>query len=146
MEGPVRGFLVADGAQPGSRRVVLLATDVRQLQLAKAAVRAGVDIVLDEAGVSPQDLEAVYLAGMFGTHLRKASLLALGILPEIDPLRVHFVGNAAGLGARLALVDAEVRARADALVAGARFVDLAARPDYEGRFAAALGFPEESRA
>jgi uncharacterized 2Fe-2S/4Fe-4S cluster protein (DUF4445 family) len=121
--------------------VVLSAQDVRQLQLVKGSIAAGAALLLQELGLTADDLDAVLVAGTFGTYLRKVSALAIGLVPAIDPERVHFVGNAAGAGARLALVDARARRRAVRIARRGHYVELAGHPGYEDAFCAAIPFP-----
>jgi uncharacterized 2Fe-2S/4Fe-4S cluster protein (DUF4445 family) len=83
----------------------------------------------------------VLVAGTFGAFLRKESLVAIGLLPPIDPERIRFVGDAAGAGARLMLVDGQARRRAAEAAARCEYVELAGAPGYEDAFTAALGFP-----
>ncbi len=123
-------------------RVHLGAGDVRQLQLVKGSTAAGIALLLRHAGLDPRELDEILLAGAFGSFLRKASALAIGLVPAIDPERVRFVGNAAGAGVRLALVDARARRRAAHLARDAEYVELAGRPDYETAFCDAIPFPD----
>lgn len=125
-----------------ARDVVLTAQDVRQLQLVKGSTAAGIALLLDHLALTPGDLEDVSIAGTFGSFLRKASVLAIGLVPAVDPERVHFVGNAAGAGARLALVDAVARRRAIRLAGRAEYVELADHPGYEDAFCRAIPFPK----
>jgi uncharacterized 2Fe-2S/4Fe-4S cluster protein (DUF4445 family) len=134
-----RGFTVVECGADGA--VVLLARDVREVQLAVAAIRAGVAMLGQEAGITPDEIGAVYVAGNFGNFVRKTSLLRLGLLPIRDPRRVHLVGNAAGLAARLALLDARFRRRVERAATEATYVELGGRPDYGTAFVDALEFP-----
>jgi len=137
-----RAFTVARGGGSGATREVLLtAADVRQLQLVKGSILAGIGILCDEAGIGPTDLDAILLAGAFGNYVRKAAILAIGLVPPIPAPRIRFVGNAAGVGARLCLVDRRARARAESVARAAEYVELASRPDYQARFLDALAFP-----
>ena len=124
--------------------ISLDATDVRRLQLAIGAVRAGIEVLCADAGVAAADLETVFVAGTFGQYVRKASLLRLGLLPPVQPERVRTVGNAAGAGAVLALLDRRVRERAEGLAGRARYVELAGRRDYEEALLRSLRFPTAS--
>lgn len=133
--------IVLDGDPPAGR-VTLSARDIRQAQLAIAAMRAGTETLMQEAGVRACDLETVFVAGTFGQVVRAPSLTRLGLVPVEDPRRVRAVGNAAGVAARLALLDARVRRRAEAVAATARHVDLARGSRYAETFANALTFPE----
>ena len=122
--------------------VVLTAQDVRQLQLIKGSIYAGVEILLAHAGIGMDALEEVLIAGAFGNFLRKTSAQAIGLVPNIDPERVRFIGNAAGVGARMALVDASVRQRANQISQTCEYVELAGHPEYQDAFCRAIPFPE----
>ncbi len=122
--------------------ILLTQADIRQVQLAKAAIRIGAESVLEEAGVEPQAVERVFVGGAFGSSVRAESLLALGMLPEALRGRIHPVGNVAGMGAKLALIFPERLREAGRLARRIRHVPLAERPDFASRFAAYLGFPE----
>jgi uncharacterized 2Fe-2S/4Fe-4S cluster protein (DUF4445 family) len=124
-----------------AEQVVLTGSDIRQLQLVKGSIRAAVEILLRDAGLTAADLEEVNLAGAFGNFLNKASALEIGLLPEIDPERVRFIGNAAGAGARMVLVDAEARARARRIGEMCEYVELAVHPGYQDAFCEAIPFP-----
>jgi uncharacterized 2Fe-2S/4Fe-4S cluster protein (DUF4445 family) len=124
--------------------VVVTATDVRQLQLAKGSIAAGLALLMRRLGLAAADIAAVLVAGTFGAFLRKESLVAVGLLPPVDPERIRFVGNAAGAGARLMLADGRARRRAAEAAARCEYVELAGDSDYEEAFAEALGFPQIS--
>jgi uncharacterized 2Fe-2S/4Fe-4S cluster protein (DUF4445 family) len=125
----------------GGQRLVLTQRDIRQLQLAKAAIRTGVEILLRDAGCEAGGLNEVYLAGAFGTYFQPESALAIGLLPPVPRERIRQVGNAAGAGACHALVSRERRAAAVRLAAAARYLELAAEPDFQDTFTACLSFP-----
>jgi uncharacterized 2Fe-2S/4Fe-4S cluster protein (DUF4445 family) len=133
---------LTDGPVP----VLLTAGDVRALQLVNGSIGAGIRLLLDEAGLGVGDLEEVMLAGAFGNYVGAGSARALGLIPPVDPERVTFVGNAAGAGARLALVDRRARERAARIARAARFVELAGRADYQAVFVEMLRFPEPEAA
>jgi len=123
--------------------VTLGAADVRQLQLVKGSIAAGIALLMRHAGVGVEEIEAVHIAGTFGSFVRKASALAIGLVPAVDPEHVRFVGNAAGVGVRMALVDARARRRARDIAQRCAYMELAGHPDYEDAFVAAIPFPEE---
>jgi uncharacterized 2Fe-2S/4Fe-4S cluster protein (DUF4445 family) len=137
-------FRLAVDAQ-GQDAVTITAADVRQVQLAVGAIRAGIDLLCAEAGLAPSRFTRVCVAGTFGQSVRLRSLFRLGMLPDIDAQRVHVVGNAAGAGARLALIDARTRDRAVAFARRVRYVELAGRADYAEAFAQRLRFPDSTR-
>ncbi|MEK6612575.1 MAG: ASKHA domain-containing protein [Gemmatimonadota bacterium] len=135
---------------PGGARHVLLdaevtltAQDVRQLQLVKGSIAAGIALVVRHAGVGVEELDAVHIAGTFGSFVRKASAQAIGLVPAVDPERVHFVGNAAGVGARMVLVDARARQRAKDIAERCEYLELAGHVGYEDAFCAAIPFVED---
>ncbi len=128
-------------AEPGVGAVVLTARDIREVQLAKGSILAAMTLLCGHAGVTPANLDEVLVAGAFGNYIRKTSALRLGLFPSIDPERVRFVGNAAGIGARLALVDREILDRARELAASTEYVDLATDAGYQAVFMASLEFP-----
>lgn len=138
VSGGGRAVRLAGAAE---RPVLLTAGDIRQLQLVKGSIYAGVRMLLEHAGLREEDLAEVLIAGAFGNYVRKTSAQAIGLVPNIDPERVRFVGNAAGAGARLALVSSEARARAELLAATAEYIELAHRADYHDAFVAAMAFP-----
>ena len=100
----------------------------------KGAIRAGVEVLLAEAGISADDLEAVLLAGAFGNHIRPASAVRMGVLPPVDLARVVAVGNAAGAGALMALCSESERGLACRLAVEAEHVELAANPRFQMAF------------
>lgn len=124
--------------------VMLSAQDVRQLQLVKGSIAAGIDLVLRHAGVRAAELDAIHIAGTFGSFVRKESVQAIGLVPAIDPERVHFVGNAAGVGARLVLVDAACRESARRVATACEYLELAGHLDYQDAFVAAIPLGERA--
>jgi uncharacterized 2Fe-2S/4Fe-4S cluster protein (DUF4445 family) len=123
------------------RAVVLTARDVRQLQLVKGSILAAATILCRHLGFKAGDLDTVLIAGAFGNTVRKASAVGIGLVPAIDPEHVRFVGNAAGVGARLAVCDQRFRARAGALAGRSEYVELGNHPEYQDLFLELLAFP-----
>jgi len=121
--------------------VFLTQKDVRQVQLAKGAVRAGIDLLLRAEGLEAKDLDRVLIAGSFGYHLRTRSLVNLGLLPVECADRVEFVGNTSKTGARAFLANAPSRWEMQELAAQVRVLELASDPTFEKTFLAALAFP-----
>jgi uncharacterized 2Fe-2S/4Fe-4S cluster protein (DUF4445 family) len=133
------GVLLSDEMGPA---VVLTQLDVRALQLAKAAVRAGVEALLRHAGISAVDLEGVLVAGAFGAALDPADLVSIGVLPSNTAGRIRRVGNAALDGAAAIALDEDLALLADRTAARATHVDLAA----DGAFSAGFILATEFRA
>lgn len=136
------GFrLVEARAAAGGTAITLTQRDVRQLQLAKAAIRAGAEMLLARRGLAAGDLVEVLLAGTFGNYIGEEAAVAIGLLPPVDPERVRPVGNAAAAGARLALVSRPARAAMEAAVRRTEHVPLAALPEFQDIFLQATFFP-----
>jgi uncharacterized 2Fe-2S/4Fe-4S cluster protein (DUF4445 family) len=121
-----------------ANEVFLTAQDVRQLQLAKGSIAAGMALLLAHCRITTADLDEVLIAGAFGNFLRKSSAIDIGLVPDLDPERVRFVGNAAGIGARMVLVDSAARDRARAAARRCEYVELGGHPEYEEVFCEAL--------
>ena len=128
-------FKIAEG-------VLLLQKDIRQLQLAKAAVRTGIDMLIKRAGLTAEKIDRVLVAGSFGYHLRTSSLLEIGLLPEAFEGKVDFVGNTSLSGAKLLLTNASSRARLAKIAAEVEAVSLAEDPYFQKAFVQAIQFPE----
>ncbi len=147
----LRGALVSFDGQPavelvGARRskvgepILLTQRDIREVQLAKAAIQAGIQVLADEFGVAPQGISQVLLAGGFGNFIRRSHAKRIGLLPPISNDHIEFVGNAASTGAKTALVCAECRDEAERLSRKTEYIELASRPDFQLYFSEALMF------
>ena len=137
-----RFFLARNGT---TEDIVLTQHDVREVQLAKAPVRATIDLLLAAANLTPNAIDDVFVAGGFGSSVRAESLLALGVVPEAVRGRIHAVGNTAGLGAKLALVYPERLEATHRLARQIRHVDLVLREDFRQAFAANIPFPRDGQ-
>jgi len=126
-----------DTALDGS--VKLTQKDVRELQLAKGAIKAGIQILLAEQGVTLDDLDQVLLAGAFGNYINPASALAIGLFPPVKPDKIESVGNAAGLGAQMALLSESMREEAENIARAVKHIDLSSHKDFQKLFIDALG-------
>ncbi len=123
--------------------VCLIQRDIRELQLASGALRAGVDTLLQHAGLAPTDLDAVLLAGGFGNFIRRNNAQRIGLLPPLPHDRIRFIGNASSMGAKMALLSTKERARAEALRKRSVHVDISMDPAFQSAFSMAMIFPEE---
>lgn len=121
--------------------IVLTQADIGQLQLAKAAIHAGIDILLDTLGRRPRDIRTLYLAGAFGSYLAPESARTVGMLPDLPLDRVQFVGNTAGSGARLALVSRTERQAMGTIARRIQHMPLAGDPRFPKEFASSLFLP-----
>ena len=127
-------LLVAPPFSRTNRDIVLTQKDVRNVQLGKSALRAGIEILLAECGV--ERLDRVLLAGTFGNHLEPDDILRIGLVPPIPVERVRSIGNAAGDGARMALFNRGHRRRAGTLARRLRVLELSGRADFQELFVA----------
>jgi uncharacterized 2Fe-2S/4Fe-4S cluster protein (DUF4445 family) len=136
-------FVLAEAAGASQPRVTITQRDIRELQLASGAIRAGIAILLRQAGVEPGDLHRVLIAGGFGSFIRRNHAQRLGLLPpQVDRTRISYVGNASLTGARWALLSTVSRQRAEQLAAGARHVELSQDMQFQMEFAEAMIFPQ----
>ena len=129
-----RGDITPMGRMAGdvrlSERVYLARSDIREVQLAKAAIASGIRILAEQAGAALADIEKVYLAGGFGNFIGLDSACRIGLLPAALRAKIVPVGNAAGSGSVRLLVSEQARRRAEALRQATRCVELAATPDF----------------
>ena len=142
-----RGLLGPDGRIAGANkrlrlteRLALTQQDVRDIQLAVAAVRSGIRLMLREFRLEAADLDRVFVAGAFGNSLDIGHAAALGLLPDLHAGKTVFIGNASLAGARLLLISRPARAAAEALAARISHVSLATRPDFQDEFVRDLTF------
>jgi uncharacterized 2Fe-2S/4Fe-4S cluster protein (DUF4445 family) len=131
-------FVVATPAESGGPEITFSRNDVSEIQLAKGAMRAGVNIMLQRAGVTETDLDEVIIAGAFGTYLDVQSGIDIGMFPRIDRHRFKQVGNAAGAGARMALLSTVQREHAKRLVEHVEYVELTTEKEFSSKFARGL--------
>jgi uncharacterized 2Fe-2S/4Fe-4S cluster protein (DUF4445 family) len=123
--------------------IYLSQRDVRELQFAKAAIAAGWQILLEQAGLTAADVKQVLLAGSFGSYLSPASAIRIGLVPAVPVPRVVSAGNVAGEGAKMALLSLRERAGGLALLEEVRYVELSDRAGFNDRFVDQLPFPPE---
>lgn len=125
-----------------SESVYIAPEDIREIQLAKAAIASGVEILAESAGISTRDIDKVYLAGGFGTYISIDSACDIGLLPSELNGRIVPVGNAAGDGAKMMLLNEEYRKTAEKLRKNTDYIDLSAQEEFEDIFAEKLLFDD----
>ncbi|MBR2329319.1 MAG: DUF4445 domain-containing protein, partial [Clostridia bacterium] len=123
-----------------SGEVILTQQDIREVQLAKGAIRAGAETLMQSVGLAASDLDGVLLAGAFGSYIDKHSALEIGLLPDVSPEKIASVGNAAGAGASMALMSAAARKKAEVLAAEVKHIELSANPQFQEKYIEAMGF------
>jgi uncharacterized 2Fe-2S/4Fe-4S cluster protein (DUF4445 family) len=116
--------LVAQGEGGDGREVVITRADVGEIQLAKGAMRAGINVLLDEAGLSTEEIDKIVIAGAFGTYVDVGSAVAVGMVPPLPLSRFVQVGNAAAIGAKLALISTKQRALAEEIARQVEYIEL----------------------
>lgn len=117
--------------------------DVRAVQLAKAAIRTGVELLLRDRGIGEERIDRFIIAGAFGAYIDIASGIDIGLFPDLPAEHFAQVGNAAGLGARHMLTSLKARTRATELAAACRYVELSTRGEFQKTFMQHIGFPSE---
>ena len=140
----MRRYLTRDADGNGvfrlTREVYLTAQDVRNLQLAKAAVAAGIRVLLAAGGITADELDGVYLAGGFGSYLDPKSAVKIGMLPYLAPDKLHNPGNTALAGASMMALDTEKTGLVRRLAQGCDYIELSGRADFAAAFAESIAF------
>ena len=126
-----------------SDRIYLTQADIRQVQLAKGAIHAGICLMANRLGINLEDIQSVRLAGAFGSYLNAENACRIGLLPERLADRIVSIGNAAGKGAQLLACDSELLPLAHKLAEQVEFLELATLPEFPKNFANSMLFREE---
>ena len=121
--------------------IVVTQLDVRELQKGKAAMFSGAQMALSRLGVKPSEITHIYMAGAFGTYINRESAVNVGMIPEFNTLDIQQVGNAAGTGARMALLSRGVREEARTISRRVEYIELATITEYNQAFMDALLLP-----
>lgn len=124
----------------GNNNIVITQKDIREVQLAKGAILAGIRIMMQELDIEESDLNSVLLAGAFGNYIKKESALAIGLLPDVSPEKVISIGNAAGAGASMALLSSASLDKAISLAEETDHIELAGHPDFQKTYMKAMYF------
>jgi uncharacterized 2Fe-2S/4Fe-4S cluster protein (DUF4445 family) len=130
-----REFVLVEAGESGApMTVVLTQHDIRELQLAKAAIRTGIQVLLATKARKEQELDQIIIAGAFGSYIDVGSAVAIGMMPNVPLERFRQVGNAAGMGAKMALISSSQRRKAQTLAARVRYVELGSAPHFSEIF------------
>ena len=138
-DGRSRCYLLHEGPSVPDSRIVVSQNDVRAVQLAKAALHAGIRLLMDRLGVDRVD--EIRLAGAFGSHIDPIYAMVLGMIPDCDPDRVSGAGNAAGAGAMMSLLSGVARKEIEEVVRMVEKVETAVAPDFQRHFVEAMAIP-----
>jgi uncharacterized 2Fe-2S/4Fe-4S cluster protein (DUF4445 family) len=140
--GTTREFVLVPGdASETGEDITVTQKDIREIQLAKAAIRTGIDTLLEEMGIDWEEVEEVVIAGAFGSSVNPASAVAIGMFPPIGLEQFTVVGNAAGTGCTLCLTSRSARAKAEEIARQIGYLELMTHPRFTTRFARAMYFP-----
>jgi len=138
-------FLIASPEESYDQEPIYLTQkDVREVQLAKGAIAAGVKTLMDELGIGVQEINRVYLAGALGNYVDPRSAVRIGLLPRVNPQVVRSLGNAASMGASMALLSQKHWQMAKEIVNFIEHVELSCRFDFNEYFIRHLDFPKEN--
>ena len=135
--------IIQQDGQPAFRlvdKIVLTQQDIRQVQLAKAAIRAGIKLLQKKISLEDDDIKQVLLAGAFGNYIRRESALRIGLLPNVPLERIHFIGNAAASGAEMILLSRDCRTQAKRLARKIEYVEIAHEQKFADVFAESMAF------
>jgi len=140
--GKTKEFLIVNGSHENNlSRITLTQKDIRELQLAKGAIRAGIDILLNVSGLTVDNVDRLLLAGAFGNFINKESALRIGLFPELHPDKIIPLGNAAGEGAKKALCSRIIlRETAQHYARTTKHIEISSHPDFEKAFMEGMYF------
>jgi uncharacterized 2Fe-2S/4Fe-4S cluster protein (DUF4445 family) len=139
--GQTGGYVLVPASQTGvGRDLTVTRKDVHEIQLAKSAIRSGIEILLQEAGLTYADLDEFIVAGAFGTYLDLRSAVRTGMFPPLPLDKFRQVGNAAGVGARQMLLSLDKRREAEQLAGRIGYIELTSRPAFTSFFMEHLSF------
>jgi uncharacterized 2Fe-2S/4Fe-4S cluster protein (DUF4445 family) len=142
-DGRTFSYLLHEGSK-GGPRIAITQNDVRAIQLAKAALYAGVRLLMDQLGVD--EVDEIRLAGAFGSQIDPTHAMILGLIPDCDLARVRSAGNAAGTGALIALLSGAARAEIEGVVRRVEKIETAVEPRFQQHFVEAMAFPHKTAA
>ncbi|MDR0851943.1 MAG: ASKHA domain-containing protein [Clostridiales Family XIII bacterium] len=134
---------VLSGGDVSGKEIYISQKDVRQVQLAKAAIASAIEVLMLEMNIESSDIDKVYIAGGFGKHLKLENLIRIGLIPAAFADKVSFVGNTSKSGAELALLSADALSEGKAVCAATRYFELSVYEGYEKLFVKEMGFPDE---
>jgi uncharacterized 2Fe-2S/4Fe-4S cluster protein (DUF4445 family) len=141
-DGRTFSYVLHDGSADGRPRIVITQNDVRAIQLAKAALYAGVRLLMDHAGI--EKVDEIRLAGAFGSQIDTFHAMVLGLIPDAELSHVKAAGNAAGTGALIALVSRAARREIEGVARTVEKIETAVEPRFQEHFVEAMAFPHRT--
>ena len=143
-ENGMKAFCLADETESGNgEKVYLSQKDIREVQLAKSAMAAGIELMADTLGVEISDIKKVLIAGAFGNYMEPHSACGIGMIPKELESCIVPVGNAAGEGSKIAVLNEKEYQRSKVLARECEFLELATHPDFQDTFVDLMEFPEQ---
>ena len=139
-EGQPAVILVPEARSKVREPIMLTQRDIREVQLAKAAIQAGIQVIASEFGVRPDEVDRVLVAGGFGNFIRRSHAKRIGLLPPVHTDRIEYIGNAASSGAKIVLACRDCREEAEEISLATHYVELANRPDFQMYYMDAMMF------
>ena len=133
-------FCLHRTANVNESKVILTQRDIREVQLAKGAIRTGIKLLQKKFGLEDSDLKHILLAGAFGNYIRRKNAVRIGLLPDIPHERIIFVGNAAASGAQIILLNSQARTQAEKLARRIEYIEIAHEPEFQAVFADSMLF------
>ncbi len=133
-QGQREFVIVSEEERDGQSAITITQQDVRELQLAKAAIRSGIQALLEAQSCSEDEIRQVIVAGAFGSYIDVSSAVTIGMLPAVPLNCFYQAGNAAGMGAKLALISLSQRSEAQAIASRIKYIELASAPDFNQTF------------
>ena len=122
-------------------KISITQQDVREIQLAVAAVKTGIRMILEKYRIKKELLGSIFIAGAFGNYLNIKNAMRIGLLPQLDPKKIVFIGNSSLAGARALLLSKQARLKTEALIRKIHYISLATDPRFQGIFVDSLHFP-----
>ncbi|HMA14916.1 MAG TPA: ASKHA domain-containing protein, partial [Kiloniellaceae bacterium] len=138
-DGRTFSYLLHDGRESGGQELRIVQNDVRAIQLAKAALYAGIRLLMDRLGL--ERVDQIMLAGAFGSHIDTKYAMVLGMIPDCPLEQVYSAGNAAGTGARIALLNQVARDEIEQVIRQVEKIETAVEPKFQSHFVEAMAIP-----
>lgn len=138
--GKERHFILV--SKENGEDIVITQNDIREVQLAKGAVSAGIALMLEETGKSVSDIDRVIIAGAFGSYIDKKSAVTIGLLPEVDEEKIISAGNTAGAGVAMVLVSDAEMALVRSIPEMVEHIELAEKEGFQRAYMKAMGFKD----
>jgi uncharacterized 2Fe-2S/4Fe-4S cluster protein (DUF4445 family) len=137
---------LSDPQQKNQNHTILInRSDIHEVQLAKGAIRSGIEILCKKANIQPKDVDLWLIAGAFGTHLDIQSAIDIGMFPDVPLARYQQIGNAAGVGAKELLINAEQRQQLEKVVKHINYIELTAEPTFSDTYIQALSLEKNEK-